>query len=151
MTLVYSRVGGAAAAGLSAAVDAGWLYGASALGLPHRHAWVVHAGRQHCGGAELWRREAAGRAMATPSMPSKPLVPGMPVRAVQQTRQHSGRPAGDDVYILEQDPFGTWYVDRWADNAGPIRPALTAPHGVDSPLDLASTSFIIELVHATRR
>ena len=136
MTLVYSRVGGAAAAGLSAPFDAGWLYGASAHGLPHRHAWVVHACRQHCGGAELWRQA------------SRPVSTAIPLQPLQQ---HAARPAGDDVYILEQDPFGTWYVDRWADNAGPIRPALTAPHGADSAVDLASTSFIIELVHATRR
>jgi hypothetical protein len=147
MTLVYTRVGGAVA-GLSAAFDAGWLYGASAHGLPRRHAWIVHAGRHHCGGAALWRRRASSPATSSPALPS---APSMPMPALQPARQSAARPDGDDVYILEQDPFGTWYVDRWTANAGPVRPALTAAPNADSTVDLASTSFIIELTHATRR
>jgi hypothetical protein len=124
MMFVYSRVGGATAAGEA---DSGWLRGASVRGLPYRRAWVANAGRP----SDIWR----DMAFAAPA----------------PQRQRAPR-EGQEAYILQQDPNGLWFVDPWASNgAGTIRPALprTPMPVATNSRDLADTCFIIELDRAT--
>lgn len=133
MKFVYSRVGGIGATGVVGELDAGWLGGAGARGLPHRRAWVANAGRN--GGSDIWR-EMAFTAPAPQRRPSKPLD-------------------GGEAYILQQDPNGLWFVDPWGDSIGAIRPAAGSASRMALPVnngrDLADTCFIIELAHTTQR
>lgn len=134
MKYVYSRVGSLGGSGLLGGLDAGWLGGASARGLPHRRAWVANAGRN--GGSDIWSAMEF-TAPAPQRRPTKPVD-------------------GQEAYILQQDPNGLWFVDPWGDNAGMIRPAdnattarMTMP--VNAGRDMGDTCFIIELAHTTQR
>lgn len=139
MMYVYSRLLDPAMAALAGPADAGWLVGVSARGLPHRRAWIDHAGRASSGGSDIWR----DMAFAAPA-PRRRLV---------------WPQADQDAYILQQDPSGLWSVDPWADSVGTIRAVPSAQlantaHGTQaagSGRDLANACFIIELEHATRR
>ena len=127
MTFVYSRVGALTAAGMAGQADSGWLYGASVRGLPYRLAWVANAVRS----GDIWREMAF-----TAPVPQR----------------QGPRRAGQEAYILQQDPNGLWFVDPWAGNgAGTIRPARPSlpVDAVSSSRDLADTCFIIELDRAT--
>lgn len=128
MKYVYSRVGNLGGSGLMGGLDAGWLGGASARGLPHRRAWVANAGRN--GGSDIWSAMEF-TAPAPQRRPSRPVD-------------------GQEAYILQQDPNGLWFVDPWgAADAGNMRPAIaTAPPAVESR-DMINTCFIIELDRAT--
>ena len=129
MKFVYSRVGGATTTGMPGEVDSGWLCGPSARGLPYRRAWVANAGRS----SDMWREMA----FAAPA-PQRQAIPR----------------AGQEAYILQQDPSGLWFVDPWGNNgAGAVRPAAAVARSIapatGSGRDLADTCFIIELDHAT--
>lgn len=133
MTYVYTRLGDPATTALLGEVDAGWLCGASARGLPRRRAWIDNAGRPGSEGGDIWR----DMAFAAPAPKRRQVWPQ----------------GGQDAYVLQQDPSGLWFVDPWGDSVGTIRaidtPALAARS--TGGRDLANTCFIIELGHATHR
>ncbi|WP_426192865.1 hypothetical protein [Massilia sp. DWR3-1-1] len=129
MRFVYTRLGNAPAIGLQGegALDAGWLGGASACGLPRRAAWVARGKRGDA--SDIWRD--LGFSAPAQGMPATPAQDGQ-------------------SYILQQDRDGRWLVDHWHGDANALRPASTAATaGV--PAEPVSTCFIIELGHATQR
>ena len=121
MRFVYSRAGGNSASGarLACRLDAGWLAGANARGVPHRQAWIRHGAAV----SDIWHQLA--------SLAPAPRRWWAPRHSEQQ-----------QAYLLQQDPDGFWCVDPWGHAVGAIVPAGSAAHKA------APTGFIIELRHA---